>query len=80
MLVVEKGMMLKNIRNSIVAVALGIGMVAGVAEAAPIAPGSMLLETIQSPTEEARVVVVHHHHRPRQVCWWSRGRRVCRWR
>jgi len=80
MLVVEKGMMLKNIRNSIVAAALGLGMMAGVAEATPIAPGSMLLEAIQSPIEEARVVVVHHRHRHRQVCWWSHGRRVCRWR
>ena len=33
-------------------------MVAGVAEAAPIASGSMLLETIHSPNEEATVVVV----------------------
>jgi hypothetical protein len=80
MSVVEKGMMLKNIRNSIVAAALGLGMVSGAAEATPIAPGSMRLETIQSPIEEARVVVVHHHHRPRRVCWWSHGRRVCRWR
>jgi hypothetical protein len=20
------------------------------------------------------------HRRPRRVCWWHRGRRVCRWR
>ncbi|WP_156908671.1 twin-arginine translocation signal domain-containing protein [Bradyrhizobium murdochi] len=22
----------------------------------------------------------HRHRRPRRVCWWHRGRRVCRWR
>ena|GEM_PF-5058519 len=72
----------KIIRNNVVAAALGLGMLAGVAQAAPIAPDA--LETIQSPIEQA-VVVVHHrrpvvHHRRRQVCWWRHGRRVCRWR
>ena len=72
----------KGIRNSVVAAVLALGMSAGVAEAAPIAPDA--LEAIQSPIEQA-VVVVHHrrpvvHHRRRQVCWWRHGRRVCRWR
>jgi hypothetical protein len=74
---------LKSIQKSVVAAALGLGMMAGVAEAAPIAPAP--LEAIQSPIEQA-VVVVHHRRRPvvrhrrRQVCWWSHGRRICRWR
>ncbi len=33
--------MLKSVRNSVLAAALGFGMLAGVAEAAPIAPNSM---------------------------------------
>ena len=76
--------MLKSVRNSVVPAALALGIMAGVAEAAPIAPGSMPFEAIQSPIEPA-VVVVHHRrpvvrHRRRQVCWWRHGRRVCRWR
>lgn len=76
--------MLKSVRNSFVAATFELGMLAGVAEAAPIAPGSMPFEAIQSPIEPA-VVVVHHrrpvvrHHR-RRVCWWRHGRRVCHWR
>jgi hypothetical protein len=23
---------------------------------------------------------IHRRQRPRRVCWWHRGRRVCRWR
>ena len=33
--------------------------------------------------ELAQVVVVHprrRRRRRRRVCWWHRGRRVCRWR
>jgi len=80
----EDLLMLKSIRNSLVAGALGLGAIVGAAEAAPISPDTMPVRAIQSPIEPA-VVVVHHrrpvvHHRRRQVCWWRHGRRVCRWR
>jgi len=80
-------MMFKTLRNGVIAAALSLGAMAGAAEAAPIVPGSMQ-QPFETPIEQARVVVVHHHHhrRPvvrhhrRQVCWWSHGRRICRWR
>jgi hypothetical protein len=52
---------------------------ASVAEATPIAPGSMLNQTLAPPIEKV-VVVVHRRVPRRQVCWWSHGRRICRWR
>ncbi|MGO9388847.1 hypothetical protein [Rhodoblastus sp.] len=84
MFVFDHAKTLKSCRNGIVVTVLGLGMIAGVAEAAPVSPSS-LQEGIQTPIEKT-VVVVHHrrpvvvHHRRRQVCWWSRGRRICRWR
>jgi hypothetical protein len=80
----ENSMMFKKLRSGLIAAALGLGTMAGAAEAAPVAAGSTPLEAIQSPVQEAAVVVVHRrpvvrHHR-RRVCWWSHGRRICRWR
>lgn len=87
--------MLKICRNGVVAAVLGLGMMAGVAKAAPISPNSLQSEAIQAPIEKTvvvvhhrrRPVVVHHrrrhvvvHHRRRHVCWWRHGRRICRWR
>jgi hypothetical protein len=89
MSVVENSMMFKTLRNGVIAAALSLGAMAGAAEAAPIAPGSMQ-QPFETQIEKAQVVVVHHprrrpvvvhHHRHRrQVCWWSHGRRICRWR
>ncbi len=76
MFVFDHAKTLKSCRNGIVVTVLGLGMIAGVAEAAPVSPSS-LQEGIQTPIEKTVVVV---HHRRRQVCWWSRGRRICRWR
>jgi hypothetical protein len=37
---------------------------------------------LDAPAENLveKAVVVVHRRRPRRVCWWHRGRRVCRWR
>lgn len=102
MSVFVEGKMFKNLRNGIVAAVIGLGMMAGISEAAPILPGALQNEAMQAPIEKTVVVVHHHrrpvhrrpvvvhhhhrrpvvvhHHRGRQVCWWSHGRRVCRWR
>jgi hypothetical protein len=34
----------------------------------------------ESLVEKAVVVVHTRPRRRRRVCWWHRGRRVCRWR
>ena len=79
-------MISKGLQRGAIAAALGLGILSGLAEAAPIAPGAIQSEGIAAPIEKTVVVhhrrrpVVVHHHRRRQVCWWSHGRRVCRWR
>jgi hypothetical protein len=86
MSVLDNRTVLKSLGKGIVAATFGLGMMIGFADAAPIAPSSVPNDFAQLPITQARVVVVHHHHRPmvrhgrRQVCWWSHGRRVCRWR
>ena len=105
MSLVKKSMILKGFQRGAIAVALGLGMMAGLADAAPVSPGSIRSGQIEALIEKTQVVVhhrrpvvrhhhrrpvvvhhhrrpvvVHHHHRRHQHCWWSHGRRVCRWR
>lgn len=57
----------------------GLALIAGPAESAPLAASKTLSAATENPVEEA-VVVVRRRRRRRRVCWWRRGRRICRWR
>jgi hypothetical protein len=83
---IHRRAMLGVILGGAVAAAVGSALAPDRAEAAPLmmnkdlAPGAENLEA-ESLVEKA-VVVVHTRpvRRRRRVCWWHRGRRVCRWR
>jgi hypothetical protein len=102
---VANSMISNGLKKGIVAVALMLGLTGGLANAAPISPGSIRSAQVEAPIEKTQVVVHHrrpvvvhhhrrpvvvhhhrrpvvvHHHRPRHKhCWWSHGRRICRWR
>jgi hypothetical protein len=49
------------------------------AESAPLTLGAGRPMTTENFVDKAVVVVRRRRHR-RRVCWWHRGRRVCRWR
>jgi hypothetical protein len=50
-----------------------------VAEALSIPQKKIDAETGVDFVQKAQVVVVRRPRR-RRVCWWHRGRRICRWR
>lgn len=58
------------------AAAAGLAMMASPAESAPLAAVKSLPAAGEIPAEKTVVV----RRRRRKVCWWHRGRRVCRWR
>ena len=59
------------------AASAGSVLMTGPAQSAP-----MTVPKIPSPEPESLVekTVVFVRRRRRRVCWWHRGRRVCRWR
>ena len=57
----------------------GLALIPVPAESAPLAASRNLFAATENPVEEA-VVVVRRCRRRRRVCWWRRGRRICRWR
>ena len=66
------------------AAAAGAALTLGRANSAPLVVNQALrdMENLESESlVEKAVVVVHTRpRRRRRVCWWHRGRRVCRWR
>jgi hypothetical protein len=60
----------------------GLTLIPDVAEATPLAMDKGLPEMMERFAENAQVVIVapRRRRRRRRVCWWHRGRRVCRWR
>jgi hypothetical protein len=56
---------------------VGLAMMSVPAESAPLTVSKTLSATTDNHVEEAVVVV---RRRRRRVCWWRRGRRICRWR
>ncbi len=50
-----------------------------VAEALPIPQKKIDAEAGMDFVQKTQVVVVRRPRR-RRVCWWHRGRRICRWR
>lgn len=89
---IDRRSALRSLLCGVVTAGLGATLVGNPVEALPLAmqkdPGSKPIDFRQ----EAQAVVTrprplpHHrrhwrrHRRPRRVCWWHRGRRVCAWR
>jgi hypothetical protein len=61
------------------AVAAGMSLMPLVGEAAPTTISGLGSLKTEDHIEKA-VVVVRRRPRRRRVCWWRRGRRICRWR
>ena len=57
----------------------GLALMPVPAKSAPLMMSKSCPATTENPVEEA-VVVVRRRRRRVRVCWWRRGRRVCRWR
>jgi hypothetical protein len=62
--------------------AAGLALMPVPAKSAPLATSKNLSAATENPVEEAVVVVRGRRrvYRRRRVCWWRRGRRICRWR
>jgi hypothetical protein len=58
----------------------GLAMMSVPAESAPLTMSKSLLAPAENLVEEAVVVVRRRRWGRRRVCWWRRGRRICRWR
>jgi hypothetical protein len=60
----------------------GLALMPVPAKSAPLATSKSLSAATENPVEEAVVVVRRRRrvYRRRRVCWWRRGRRICRWR
>jgi hypothetical protein len=86
---IDRRSALRSLLCGVVAAGLGAGLVANPVEAMPLAMQKDPGKKSGDFKQEAQVVVTrphpHHRHRrrhrrPRRVCWWHRGRRVCAWR
>lgn len=86
---IDRRSALRSLLCGVVAAGLGVGLVANPVEAMPLAMQKDPGKKSGDFKQEAQVVVTqphpHHRHRrrhrrPRRVCWWHRGRRVCAWR
>ena len=85
---IHRRAMLGVILGGAVAAAVGSALAPDCAEAAPLMMNKDLAPGAENPEAEnlveKAVVVVHTRpvvrRRRRRVCWWHRGRRVCRWR
>jgi hypothetical protein len=81
---------LRTLLCGAVAAGLGASLLPGPAEAVPLAMQKDLDGKPDEFRHEAQAVVGRppsrpsrhwrRHRRRRRVCWWHRGRRVCRWR
>jgi hypothetical protein len=81
---IDRRAMLRFLLGGGAAVA-GAALPLGRADSAPLVVNQALRTTENLHTDglvEKAVAVVHTRpvRRRRRVCWWHRGRRVCRWR
>jgi hypothetical protein len=80
MTAIHRREMLRVMLGGAVVAAAGLAMLPDAAESAPLTM-SKRLPAVENPVEEAVVVRRRWHrvHRRRPVvCWWQRGRRICR--
>jgi hypothetical protein len=76
MTAIHRREMLRVILGGAGVAAAGLALMPGPAESAPLMM-SKSLPAVENLVDEAVVVV---RRRRRRVCWWRRGRRICRWR
>jgi hypothetical protein len=81
MTAIHRREMLRVMLGGAVVAAAGLAMLPDAAESAPLTM-SKSLPAVENPVEEAVVVVRRRrrrvHRRRPLVCWWHRGRRICR--
>ena len=79
---------LRTLLCGAVAAGLGASLLPGPAAAVPLAMQKDPVGKLDDFRHEMQAVVGRppsrhwrrHRRRRRRVCWWHRGRRVCRWR
>jgi hypothetical protein len=83
MTAIDRRDFLATMLGGVAAASMGVGLalMPNTAEALPLALEKVPLGMPESLVEKAQTVVVTRPRRRRRVrrCWWSRGRRVCRW-
>ena len=91
---IDRRSALRTVLYGAAATGLGAGLLPASVEAAPLAMEKELGKKVDDFKHEAQAVATrppprplprhrhwrHPHRRRRRVCWWHRGRRVCRWR
>jgi len=83
MTAIDRREVLRVMLGGAVVATAGLALMPVSAKSAPLAMSKSLSEVTENPVEEAVVVVRRRrwvHRRRRRVCWWRRGRRICRWR
>ena len=84
MTAIQRREMLRFMLGGAVVATAGLGLITGPAESAPLTPSKSLPAPTENLVEEAVYVVRRRRwwrrRRRVRVCWWHRGRRVCRWR
>lgn len=79
MTAIDRREVLRVMLGGAVVATAGLAMMPVQADAAPLAISKSFPVPADNRVEEA-VVVVRRRRRRRRVCWWRRGRRICRWR
>lgn len=77
MTAIQRREMLRFMLGGAVVATAGLALMPVPAESAPLTVSKSLPATTENFVEGAVVVV---RRRRRRVCWWHRGRRICRWR
>jgi hypothetical protein len=83
MTAIDRREVLRVMLGGAVVATAGLALMPVPAKSAPLAMSKSLSAATENPIEEAVVVVRRRrwvHRRRRRVCWWRRGRRICRWR
>jgi len=81
MTAIDRREVLRVMLGGAVVATAGLALMPVPAESAPFAISKSLSAAAENPIEEAVVVVRRRRvYRRRRVCWWRRGRRICRWR
>jgi hypothetical protein len=82
MTAIDRREVLRVMLGGAVVATAGLALMPVPAKSAPSAVSKSLSAVTENPVEDAVVVVRRRRrvYRRRRVCWWRRGRRICRWR
>ena len=82
MTAIDRREVLRVMQGGAVVATAGLALMPVPAKSALLAISKSLSAAPENPVEEAVVVVRRRRrvYRRRRVCWWRRGRRICRWR